>query len=277
MSQQCLDVTVRLLCPFSGVLKKLFNRIYFSSALIKSSWLRKRMMSWRKCWIWGRLQFSFCSRSSRTGVIPHPFSSLSVSSSDMFLYIRWSDKLFRGGLILPPLSFTAMEGHTVLPLTAARNGVAHASQLQFLLPTSISLTLVPCFLSLLLHISRPASRRRSLICRAESLIHRRRVTGRAHRSINFLYHHQQIHCMSQSIIHGPRIVLLTKTDVCFRISLAAICVWSVFHLHCQLHKSLGLRLQNLGSACVRVQLRLDHVCIRMCSSLQVSQSFGELW
>lgn len=46
------------------------------------------------------------------------------------------------------------------------------------------------------HIWCTASRRRSLICRAESLIHRRRVTGRAHRSMDFLYHHLQIVCMS---------------------------------------------------------------------------------
>lgn len=67
---------------------------------------------------------------------------------------------------------------------------------------SASLHSLCCFLLSLphLHCCR-ASRRRSLICRAESLIHRRRVTGRAHRSLDFLYH-------QQSVCHAAPIVVM---------------------------------------------------------------------
>lgn len=152
-----------------------FNRIYFSSALIKSSWLRKRMMSWRKCWIWGRLQFSFCSRSSRTGV-GFPFFRFHLClflrlNQRVFLYslVRDTDisfQILKKALFClqlfpqspdfvvtpPPFLHCSKDTSTLcgpfrIPslLPDISQGQCSSSHLK---AWSISLTFVPCFLSL---------------------------------------------------------------------------------------------------------------------------------
>lgn len=181
-------------------------------------------MSWRKCWIWGRLRSSSCSRSSRTGV-GFPFFRFHLClflrlNQRVFLYSLLGDtdisfQILKKALyclhlfpqspdfvVTPPPSFTALKTRAhYVDLQDSVSAAWHQPGTALLLSTAVSPShpkpdpfhshLYPAF-SLsrcLLRISRPASRRRSLICRAESLIHRRRVTGRAHRSINFLYPH----------------------------------------------------------------------------------------
>lgn len=105
-------------------------------------------------------------------------------------------------------SFCVLDSLSVRPQMSLRHH--HFTSANQILIGITSLTLLfPAFSpsTRLRHIWCTASRRRSLICRAESLIHRRRVTGRAHRSMDFLYHHPQIVCMS----HWADIPVMSNT------------------------------------------------------------------
>lgn len=168
------------------------------------------------------MQFSFCSRSSRTGV-GFPFFHICLFlrlNQPVFVYslVRDTDISFQilkkalylfhlfpkspDFVVTPPFLHCSKATSTLcgpfrIPSLPPDISQGQCCSCQLLLPLHTPKPdpfhshLYPAF-SLsrcLLRISRPASRRRSLICRAESLIHRRRVTGRAHRSINFLYHH----------------------------------------------------------------------------------------
>lgn len=160
--------------PCGDKVLTVFLITYVSSALIKSSWLRKRMTSWRKCWIWGRLQFSFCSRSSRTGegfsfwfhlclFFPsvHPtcflnslfretlefiFYNLSVQSWKK-PFANFPSMIFPSDMILSWSFPLLLRRHNTVEtnvhcdeprgvLTSARDGLSPACQLPFLLLTS---------------------------------------------------------------------------------------------------------------------------------------------
>lgn len=128
-------------------------------------------------------------------------------------------------------------------------------------PASLSV-LFPAFSpsTWLLRVRCAASRRRSLICRAESLIHRRRVTGRAHRWLDFLYRH--LHVVRAACHTGQINTARVKHT-------AGLCV-SVspqVHFHFLVHES-RLGIENVSTFDMELMESAHFSCLRLLFKLE---------